>query len=511
MHKLFATFLYSALAYAALAGTWAVASPLASIPDEPAHMIRAAAVVRAQIVTDPWPQFPAFGGVVVPEYVANTSQLTCFAFQPDVTPDCAPVAAVDDSRTAPTLIGTSAALNSPLYYYLVGWPTFFLSGEPALFAMRFVNAAIFGALMGLAFSQLRRLRFTGRWSTIAFLAASTPMLTYLSGSVNPNAVEAAGALAFYLLLLSSLTKPPRGAWRLMSPAVIAVVALIVVNTRSIGFLWIALAILVAITQTGWHPFLAALRSRWMQSVLGLGAVAVGGSLAWFFFLPEYDQSIIPTNPTTPLSAFLRATFGVFQYGDGLIGSFGWLDTPAPTFMAIAFAAAGLGLLLFSSVTTAGLDRWVPLFFVSLTVIVPAAVQTAIAEELGYIWQGRYLLAMYICAVVAAGMSLDRAQLASTAVQGRDRLRTLTPTIAVILVAAHVVGFVHVLKRYVVGADGTYTQMLVAPDWQPPGGWIALTLLLLTILTAAAYASVCTSGVPPVIGRSRAASIGAPGR
>ncbi len=511
MHKLFATFLYATLAYVALAATWAVASPLASIPDEPAHMIRAAAVVRAQIVTEPWPQFPAFGGVVVPEYVANTSQLTCFAFKPDVTPDCAPVGAVDDARVSPTLIGTSAALNSPVYYYLVGWPTFVLSGEPALFAMRFLNAAIFGALMGLALSQLRRIRSTGRWSTIAFIAASTPMLAFLSGSVNPNAVEAAGTLAFYLLVLASLTEPPRGTWRLLSPAVIAAVALIVVNTRSIGFLWIALAILVAITQTGWRPFLASLRSRWMRAVLALGAVAIGGSLAWFLFLPEYDQSIIPTNPTTPLSAFLRATFGVFQYGDGLIGSFGWLDTPAPTFMAISFAAAGLGLLLFSSVIAAGLDRWVPLFFASLTVIVPAAVQTAIAEELGYIWQGRYLLAMYICAVVAAGISLDRAQMAATPAQDRDRLRSLTPTIAVILIAAHVVGFVHVLKRYVVGADATYTQMLVAPDWQPPGGWIAVTLVLLTIMSVATFFALRTGETVPLTARSRSASVVAPAR
>ena len=125
-------------------------------------MIRAAAVVRAQIVTEPWPQFPAFGGVVVPEYVANTSQLTCFAFKPDVTPDCAPVGAVDDARVSPTLIGTSAALNSPVYYYLVGRPTFVLSGEPALFAMRFLNAAIFGALMGSPSASFRRIRSTGR-------------------------------------------------------------------------------------------------------------------------------------------------------------------------------------------------------------------------------------------------------------------------------------------------------------------------------------------------------------
>jgi hypothetical protein len=488
VQKALRTFLVSTIVYVALAGTWAIASPLSSIPDEPAHMIRAAAVVRAQIVTEAWAAFPAYAGVIVPEYVANTHQLTCFAFQPAVTPDCAPVGAVDVALVSPTLIGTSAALNSPLYYFVVGWPTLFLSGEPALFAMRFVNVAVFGALMGLAFSQLRRMLLSTRWSTVALIAASTPMLLFLGGSVNPNAIEAAGTLAFYLLTLSSLRRPPHGAWRWASPTVIAAVALLVVNTRSIGFLWIALAILVVVTQTGWGNFLVTLRTRWLQTVLVLGGSAVIGSLVWFTMLPDYDQSIIPTNPATPLSAFLRATLGVFEYGDGLIGSFGWLDTPAPVFSAIAFSAVGLGLIFFSSVLTAGLDRWAPLFFTSLIVVVPAVVQTVIAKELGYIWQGRYLLAMYLCAVVAAGIALDRYQSAPR--RGEvDHWASAVPALILILAAAQLAAFVQVLRRYVVGADAPYSQMLTNPDWQPPGSWLGLSMIFAISIAAAGWGAV----------------------
>lgn len=472
MHTLIKTYLMATAVFAALGGLWAVATPLAAVPDEPAHMIRAAAVVQGQLVTEAWDEFPAFGSTVVPEYVANTSQVTCFAFKPEVTPDCAPAGALDDALVSPTTIGTSAALNSPVYYYLVGWPTLILSGEPALFAMRFVNVAIFASFMGLAFTQLRRLAPRGVWAPLSFAVASTPMLLFLGGSVNPNAVEASGALALYLTVLSLLRHPPKGSWRLSSPLVVAVLAGVVVNTRSIGFLWVALAILVAVTQTGWRSFGEQLRTRWMISVLTAGGLVVAGSLYWFTQLPDYDQSMIPTNPTTPLSAFLRASFGVFQYGDGLIGSFGWLDTPAPAYTTMIVGGLGLGLLLFSIAYARGLDRWVPLFFAVLIVVVPAVIQTLIAEELGYIWQGRYLLAMYLCAVVAAGLALDRGTAGLTSAPAR----TVAVITSVALGLAHVIVFVHVLKRYVVGADDSYSAMFVNPDWQPPGTWIGLAAL-----------------------------------
>jgi hypothetical protein len=497
VHTLVKTYLMATAVFAALGGLWAVASPIASIPDEPAHMIRAAAVVRGQLVTQPWTEFPAFGSTVVPEYVANTSQVTCFAFRPDVTPDCAPAGALDDALVRPTTIGTSAALNSPVYYYLVGWPTLLISGEPALFGMRFVNVTIFASFMGLAYAQLRRLSPTGVWGPLAFAVASTPMMQFLGGSVNPNAVEASGALALYLTALSLLRHPPQGWWRMTSPFVVAAVAGVVVNTRSIGFLWVALAILVAVTQTGWGSFVQQLRSSWLRSVLLAGGVTVAVSLYWFTQLPDYDQSMIPTNPTTPFSAFLRATFGVFQYGDGLIGSFGWLDTAAPAYTTMIVGGLGLGLLLFAAVYGHKTDRWMPLFFASLIVAVPAVIQALIAEELGYIWQGRYLLAMYLCAVVGAGLALDRSRTFSGT--GTSQARTLVSIVLAALGLAHIVAFIHVLKRYVVGSDASYSAMLSMPDWQPPGTWVALVLLYSVAVTVGI---MCASRSPrgPVVAR-----------
>jgi hypothetical protein len=87
------------------------------------------------------------------------------------------------------------------------------------------------------------------------------------------------------------------------------------------------------------------------------------------------------------------------------------------------------------------------------------------------WQGRYSLALYLCLLIVAGLALDDAFPAAKSAITRKALLAG----AYILGAAHVVTFVLVLRRYVVGTQ-FWAEMLQAPDWQPPLGWIALTVI-----------------------------------
>ena len=68
-----------------LSAVWAIASPIGAGPDEPAHIIKAAAVARGQLVGT------GIGGgrVEIPEYLVATQARTCFAFRADATADCA--------------------------------------------------------------------------------------------------------------------------------------------------------------------------------------------------------------------------------------------------------------------------------------------------------------------------------------------------------------------------------------------------------------------------------------
>ncbi len=469
-------FLVATVAFFAPMAVWAFASPLSSIPDEPAHFIRAAAVVDGQIVTGVWEENPAFAGVEVPRYVAHTASLTCFAFQPEVTADCAPELEGDPDE--PVITGTSAALNSPVYYAVVGLPTLIAGGDVALYGMRLVNALVTAALLGIAAMQLSRIR-PMRWTLVALAAATTPMVVYLAGSVNPNAWEAAGAAALMSTLLAAFLArgPSRERWEQVGLVFVAVALL--VNTRSIAFLWVVLIVALVLALVGAERVKATFATPQAWAAVGAAALAGILSLVWYAFLPDYDETAIPVAGMSMLGAFIVMFFSTVEQAEGLIGFFGWLDTPSP-----ALGAALLSAILIAGVVAALIlgrtrHRVALLSAVAVLVVLPAVVQAVIAPSLGLIWQGRYTLALFVAVVLAAGFILDRDAGTAGGAHGR-------PVVVVVLtgvVVAQMSAFFWVLKRYAVGITGSWRDLLLEPSWQPPGGMALLAIVLALALTA----------------------------
>jgi len=66
-------------------------------------------------------------------------------------------------------------------------------------------------------------------------------------------------------------------------------------------------------------------------------------------------------------------------------------------------------------------------------------------------------------------------------------RRLTKILLWATCAAHVYGFVYILRRYVVGIPdfANWLVMFTKPDWQPPLSWEVLTLLFAVALVVAA--------------------------
>src|SRR3954470_20131928 len=121
----------------ALSAVWALATPISGSPDEPAHIVRAASVVRGELVGTPSPD----GHVVtVPRYIADTQRATCFAFLPRVTANC-PGQDVDN-RGAAIISTTAPGLYNPLYYYVVGWPSLLSADDAGIYAMRIVSGIL---------------------------------------------------------------------------------------------------------------------------------------------------------------------------------------------------------------------------------------------------------------------------------------------------------------------------------------------------------------------------------
>src|SRR5690348_18225078 len=78
-------FLVSWALLTALCLCWGFATPISGSPDEPAHIVRAASVVRGEWVG---PASSTGNIVTVPAYIARSQAVTCFAFNPAVDADC---------------------------------------------------------------------------------------------------------------------------------------------------------------------------------------------------------------------------------------------------------------------------------------------------------------------------------------------------------------------------------------------------------------------------------------
>jgi hypothetical protein len=165
----------------------------------------------------------------------------------------------------------------------------------------------------------------------------------------------------------------------------------------------------------------------------------------------------------------------FDYWNDWVGYFGWLDQPAPTVAYVLWFALILSTLIAAIVIGRGPMRWATILLFACALVVPLFVQASLYDAYGMLWQGRYMLAIYTTMLLAAGLALDAAYPETS-----PKAIRLARAGAVLLAAAHLATFIYVLRRYVVGSS-SWIAMLVQDKWQPPGGWILLSLLFGLVL------------------------------
>ena len=157
-----------------------------------------------------------------------------------VTADCSP--GLNAAERQPTTTGTSAGNYNPLYYLAVGLPSRVLSGEPAIYAMRIVSGLL--CSLFLAATLFATTQFANRrWPVVAAGVAVTPMVLYLAGAINPNALEIVTTSAVFVnlcLVLENVRDLSRFRFNIV---VVGVSAAVLANTRALSLLWLALAVL----------------------------------------------------------------------------------------------------------------------------------------------------------------------------------------------------------------------------------------------------------------------------
>lgn len=477
-------FLASWALFSALAVMWSLATPISASPDEPAHMVKAASVVRGQFTP---PDGPDGSIVQVPQYVAWTHAQTCFAMNPAVTADCIPAVPGDPAEIVDST--TTAGRYNPVYYMLVGWPSLIFTDSSGTFAMRIVSGVLVSAFLALSTMMI------AGWKRraiplVALGAAVTPMVLFLNGSVNPNALEITATLAAFVAALSVVKYPDPGL--LVQRSVILVVAsALAVTTRGISPLWLAAALLIPFLLASKQQIVELWRTRVVKVAIAVVAVAVTFALVWLRLSnsvsgADPDDAAAPGGPEYIGASPLLGFFGMLaKTGDHLVemvGTFGWLDTPAPLEVLIFWVILIGSLVVWAMMLARGAALRFTAALVGAFLILPAIAQAAFITSGGWIWQGRYTLPLLAIMLVGAGAVLSDVA---------DRLDARTVRIIVITVAVgwgagQTYAFASGLHRYAVGVSGDWLQMLVAPAWAPVLGIVPSILLFSAGAAAVAW-------------------------
>jgi hypothetical protein len=405
-------------------------------------------------------------------YSGLTTLHECYFSNANVPASCA---GIPGDQLGVGLAGTTAGANNPLYYLAVGWPSLLSDGPTGMYGMRLVSAALGSAMLASAVVTAFQWSRRRRYPLAAVLAAATPMVLFLNGAVNPNSLEAASAILLWTAVLSLLTDPrPELVPRLLTRAGLATIAL--ESVRQLGPAW-ALVIVVCAALAGQT---GALREVLRRPAVWLWTAVVGvvglGSIAWTAkFNVLGTGGTAATFPNLTFAVAAKHTLGEsVDYLRQMVGYFGWLDVRTPYHLSELWFVPVLALI--GAATAAGKRRDVAalVLLAGSVIAIPVLAQGRQAQSLGYIWQGRYLLA------VATGLPLLAAAILAKREPRRERLNSAVTRLPVAVTASTLVlGFLMfytTLRRYAVGTHGPL--FLVHTTWTPPGTVAGVVLLYL---------------------------------
>ncbi|MCU1432631.1 MAG: hypothetical protein JWP95_1736 [Actinotalea sp.] len=459
-----------------LASVWAVANPLMASPDEPAHTVKAASVVRGQLLG---PAAPGGSAVTVPYFYHRvTAYPVCYMFRPEDTGVCEP--AVTQRFDEQVASVTPAGRYNPLYYAVVGLPTLLPPGDAVLYLMRLVSAALCTFLVALGLRAVAETPVPG-WAVAGAAAALTPMTIFLFSTVNPAAVEIAAAFALWSQLLTLLRHPDpertarRVAW-------VAVSSVVLVNARGLSLLYCAVLVLVVLVVSSWSAFTQVLRRRDVRPWLAVIAAGGAAGAAWVVAAGSLGSGGEVLRPDlTFLSAAKATVLATNGYVTNMVGQFGWMDTNLENWVQMLFAAAVGAVVVLALAVGSRRDRLGLALVGLLSYVLPVVVHASQAQYLGLIWQGRYILPVSLGLPLLAGYVLV-SRLGSLP---RRFSVSFATVVGGIIAAVQLAALVENVHRYVNGEDGGWFSL--APDaWLPP---LPLGLLgaLATLAVAAWWA------------------------
>ena len=466
--------LFFVLSFVAI-GCWSFANPLVAAPDEQAHVIRAFALDHGQMGSNSTKSDKVLVTVRVPASINEVKySMTCWQFHALVPASCSPAWTTSQR---PVWTTTHVGHYPPLYYALVGTGSLVDHQRGAIYAMRLASAAIAAAMLALSAYVV------ARWSRRRSLAAGifvalTPITLFLSGSVNPSGFEIVVAICLWtavtVLALDQRDDPPKAL-----VAIIALAASVLVLIRGLSPLWVALVALALIGLLGAPRVVSLVQARrdvrWAAAIV---TTATFVAIAWIVSQGTLNvlASHVVLDPDTSFASILRIVGAHgYQWLKESVGVLGWLDTPLPKALYLAWYALIAGVVALGLVVAGWRQRTVLAAICLLSFVVPVLLVSEKARVNGIVWQGRDGMPLSVGALVL-GAALWTRSVGPQLIQ-----RVVTTAVVGVTTVLGMIAFYVNLRRYAVGVDGPHLFFVHDTGWSPPTGQM-LTLVLYGVVT-----------------------------
>lgn len=173
-----------------------------------------------------------------------------------------------------------------------------------------------------------------------------------------------------------------------------------------------------------------------------------------------------------------------------IGQFGWLDTPSPHGVVVAWLGALGAVVLVSLCLSRRRGRAVVVSNLVAWVVIPLALVIGEARHNGILGQGRDFMGLAVGIPIVAGV------VAGERVGDRRKMLRLSSAIITVLAVCQVADFYGTLRRNTVGIKGPLDAFAtVWQVWHPPVP--AVVLVAVFTLAMAAFAVILSRAVGPL--------------
>lgn len=365
-------------------------------PDEPAHLVRSAGLVRGQILgsspaENGFAEHPSGGaGRVfdVPSWVSEPD-VSCFAFRSEVPAVCASVRPTGEGNT---LQLSTAASYPPWPHIVSGLPTLLPLGAELHYASRLLQGALLTLVLTWALAW--RARHGGFTGVFPLALSVSPAALWILSVSNPSAYVVVGVAA----LVAALPELVRGVESAVPLAVVGSAMMLLSRNDGVAWWLVALGLCTLVWGRDLVGGRRSFSTVWLIVGGGVGVVTV----SWY--LVERPKLVhIPTSERGwDLAALVLNRTSVHL--DEAVGLVSWADTSVT--VVTLYAWWGLVAAAATIAWLSGRKLGVRALGASLGVFVAAAWAADFigARSVGLVWQGRYALPALMAGVALLGVS-----------------------------------------------------------------------------------------------------------